>query len=100
MKLFFGAAAAAIAALDLTIAVTLQAQTGTPRKRVTPPRAASTRIVVRDQSGTPVQGAHVLASGAAAFGASTDANGTVILKPMRNGSYRLRLEREGFITLE
>jgi mannose-6-phosphate isomerase-like protein (cupin superfamily) len=87
---------AIVAALGLTMQSTPPTQTR-PRPR---PRSTSTRIVVRDQSGVPVQGARVVVSGAATNEATTDANGAASLASMRDGSYRLRFEREGFITLE
>lgn len=87
---------AIVAALGLAMQSAPPAQTR-PRPR---PRSTSTRIVVRDQGGAPVQGARVVVSGAAANEATTDANGAISLASMRDGSYRLRFEREGFITLE
>ena len=87
---------AIVAALGLAMQSAPPAQTR-PRPR---PRSTSTRIVVHDQSGAPVSGARVVVSGAASNEATTDANGAASLASMRDGSYRLRFEREGFITLE
>jgi mannose-6-phosphate isomerase-like protein (cupin superfamily) len=87
---------AIVAALGLAMQSAPPAQTR-PRPR---PRSTSTRIVVHDQSGAPVPGARVVVSGAASNEATTDANGAASLASMRDGSYRLRFEREGFITLE
>jgi len=88
--------AAIVASLGLTMQSAPPTQTR-PRPR---PRSTSTHIVVRDQSGAPVQGARVAVSGAATKEATTDAHGAASLASMRDGSYRLRFEREGFITLE
>jgi mannose-6-phosphate isomerase-like protein (cupin superfamily) len=72
----------------------------TPAKQAAPrPRPTSMRVVVRDQSGKPVSGVHVLVSGTTRD-TTTDATGTAVLDTMRDGSYRLRFEREGFVTLE
>jgi mannose-6-phosphate isomerase-like protein (cupin superfamily) len=93
MKLFLHAAL--LAGLGLPIQSKPPAQTP-PR-----PRAASaTVIVVRDQSGTPVQGVRLVVSGTANSEATTDASGTASLSAMRDGAYRLRFEHDGFITLE
>lgn len=94
MNLLFHAAIAASLGLTMQSAPPTQMR---PRPR---PRPTSTQIVVRDQSGAPVPGAHVVVSGAATKEATTDANGAASLASMRDGSYRLRFEREGFITLE
>jgi mannose-6-phosphate isomerase-like protein (cupin superfamily) len=88
--------AAIVASLGLTMQSAPPTQTR-PRPR---PRSTSTQIVVRDQSGAPVPGARVAVSGAATKEATTDAHGAASLASMRDGSYRLRFEREGFITLE
>ena len=68
-----------------------------PQRR---PRPASTHIVVRDKSGTPLEGIHVIISGPARREATTDADGAVVLSGLRDGTYRLRFEHEGFLTLE
>jgi mannose-6-phosphate isomerase-like protein (cupin superfamily) len=56
-------------------------------------------VVVRDVSGSPIEGAHVTVSGPVGAEAETDARGTASI-PLAPGSYRFRFEREGFITLE
>jgi mannose-6-phosphate isomerase-like protein (cupin superfamily) len=56
-------------------------------------------VVVRDVSGSPIQGAHVTISGPVGAEATTDAHGTVSI-PLAPGSYRFRFEHERFITLE
>jgi mannose-6-phosphate isomerase-like protein (cupin superfamily) len=86
-----------VAVLSLTLQSAAPQTPARPRPR---PRVSATRVVVRDQSGAPITGAHVVVSGAASKDAATDSAGTVALASMRDGTYRLRLEREGFITLE
>jgi mannose-6-phosphate isomerase-like protein (cupin superfamily) len=56
-------------------------------------------VVVRDVSGSPVEGAQVTVSGPVGAEATTDAQGTASI-PLGPGSYRFRFEHEGFITLE
>jgi mannose-6-phosphate isomerase-like protein (cupin superfamily) len=62
-----------------------------------PPQPAV--IVVRDVSGTPLQEVQVTITGSNRQSAATDAQGNVQV-PLADGSYRLRFEHEGFITLE
>jgi len=64
------------------------------------PRPASTHIVVRDKSGTPLEGVHLVITGPAKREATTDADGAVVLSGLRDGTYRVRFEHEGFLTLE
>lgn len=92
--------AAAIVTLAVTAGTATQAQPPPPRRRVAPARTGSLQIVVRDQSGTPLADAHVVASGPTIRETTTNAAGTATLASMRDGSYRLRFERDGFITLE
>jgi mannose-6-phosphate isomerase-like protein (cupin superfamily) len=87
--------AAMMASVGLSMPMKAPAQTR-PRPRT----VATIVIMVRDHSGTPVPGARVAVSGAASIAATTDASGAASLAAMRDGAYRLRFEREGFITLE
>jgi mannose-6-phosphate isomerase-like protein (cupin superfamily) len=59
----------------------------------------SLQIVVSDHSGTGLDGVGIGVSGAASRQASTDAKGLATV-PVSPGTYRLRFERERFITLE
>src|SRR5205814_1319528 len=70
----------------------------TPQRR-TPVRPRTTQIIVRDVSGTPIEGVRVIVSGPAARSITTDARGSVSVS-LADGSYRLRFEHEGFVTLE
>jgi hypothetical protein len=58
------------------------------------------QVIVRDRSGTPLRDVRVSVSGNATQEIVTDASGTASLGTLRDGSYRLRMERDGFITLE
>ena len=57
-------------------------------------------IVVTDASGAPQGGVHVSASGPVTRGGSTVGDGTLKFQGVRSGTYRLRFEADGFITLE
>jgi mannose-6-phosphate isomerase-like protein (cupin superfamily) len=57
-------------------------------------------VAVTDEGGTPVQGVRVTVTGPVTREVTTIANGTARLLGMRSGTYRLRFEHEGFITLE
>ena len=74
-----------------------------PAAPATPRRAAvakpAQKVVVRNVSGTPIEGVRIAISGARTEEAKTNAEGVVSLA-LAAGSYRLRFEHEGFITLE
>jgi mannose-6-phosphate isomerase-like protein (cupin superfamily) len=59
----------------------------TPAARPTPPRVT-------------VPGAKLLVTGATSAEFTTDESGSATLTNLRDGTYRLRCEREGFVTLE
>ena len=93
--------------LSFTAGTLAEAQTRTTQMRppqtrtpVTRPRVTPTKIVVRDRSGTPLGGTRVTISGAMTREVTTDESGTFSLPSLRDGSYRLRFEHDGFITLE
>ena len=75
----------------------LFAQKPVPDRR--PPPALSLQIVVNDHSGTGLEGVDIGVSGTESRRASTDARGLATI-PILPGTYRLRFERERFITLE
>jgi mannose-6-phosphate isomerase-like protein (cupin superfamily) len=86
----------------IALAVTLGnafAQTPPP-KRPRVPTASSTQIIVRDVSGTPLQGVRITVSGPADQQLTTDATGNARLASPPPGTYRLRFEHEGFVMLE
>jgi len=59
----------------------------------------SLQVVVNDHSGTGLEGVDIGVSGTESRRASTDARGVATI-PIPPGTYRLRFERERFITLE
>jgi uncharacterized cupin superfamily protein len=60
----------------------------------------SITVQVTDQSGNPLAGVAVASSGPVDRSATTAETGSVVLRSMRAGTYRLRFEHENFITLE
>jgi mannose-6-phosphate isomerase-like protein (cupin superfamily) len=88
--------AAIMAAAMLASAVAAQSPTAQRRPR---PRPAATHIVVRDVSGTPLEGVHLSITGPVRSENTTDASGGLDVM-FTDGSYRIRFEREGFVTLE
>ena len=74
-----------------------------PAPRAAPssgPRASTVTVSVTDESGAPVQGVTVTVTGPVTRTVTTVANGTARLLGMRSGTYRLRFEHQGYITLE
>jgi hypothetical protein len=72
-----------------------------PRPAVAPPRPTSVRISVKDQAGATVEGVRLLVSGTAGGGEyTTGAAGTAIVPIPKAGLFRVRCERDGFVTLE
>jgi len=72
-----------------------QSPTSSQRAR---PKAHATHLVVRDVSGTPLEDATVTIGGSGG-NVATDARGAADVT-LPDGSYRLRLQHDGFITLE
>jgi len=85
-------------------AVDLHAQargrgTGTGRGAA-PPRTTSVRIAVHDRNGASLEGVRITLSGDATGEFTTAGAGTVVVPNVKDGLYRIRVEKEGFITLE
>jgi mannose-6-phosphate isomerase-like protein (cupin superfamily) len=57
-------------------------------------------VQATDMSGNPIADVTVGASGPVDRSAATGADGSAVFRAMRAGTYRLRFEREGFVTLE
>ena len=77
------------------------ATTAPPQRGARPPVAqAGVTVQVTDSSGLPLADVKVTAQGPTTREAVTAADGTVRFANMRAGAYRLRLTREGSITLE
>jgi cupin domain/carboxypeptidase family protein len=88
-------------AVALTTTNAQSTSRGSERKPAAAPRrATSVRISVRDQHRATIAGVHLLLSGAAAGGFTTGATGTAVIPNVKEGLYRVRCERAGFITLE
>jgi cupin domain len=74
---------------------------GAPQKpAVAARRTGSVRIAVRDQDGTSLSDVRLVLSGDATGEFVTGGAGTVVVPDLKDGVYRLRCEREGFILLE
>jgi mannose-6-phosphate isomerase-like protein (cupin superfamily) len=71
----------------------------TPPRRAQP-RPATAHVIVRDRSGSALGDVHVAVSGPTSQEVVTDSSGIATVGIALDGSYRLRFEREGFITLE
>jgi hypothetical protein len=95
-----------IAALALGAAVANPAAQKTGREpsqrpAVASPKVTSVRISVRDQDGASLTGVRLLVSGTTGGGEfTTGAAGTAIVPIPKAGVFRVRCEREGFVTLE
>jgi mannose-6-phosphate isomerase-like protein (cupin superfamily) len=65
-----------------------------------PAKTTSVRVTVRDPKGDNLDGVHLILSGGAEGEYSTAGAGTAVLTNVKDGLYRVRLEHDGFITLE
>ena len=77
--------------------------TGRSTSRTTttaPPKTTSVRVSVRNPEGESLDGVRLVLSGGAEGEYSTAGAGTAVLTNVKDGLYRLRLEHDGFITLE
>ena len=71
-----------------------------PKPAAPSKRTSSVRITVRDQDGTSLSDVHLVLSGAGTGESVTGAAGTAVVPDLKEGVYRLRAEREGFISFE
>jgi len=67
---------------------------------VTSAKTASLRIAVRDPDGASLSEVRLVLSGDGTGEFVTGGAGTTVVPDLKDGTYRLRFEREGFITLE
>ena len=81
-------------------AAQLPARAPAQKPAVAAPRTRSVRIAVRDQDGTSLSDVRLVLSGDATGEFVTGGAGTVVVPNLKDGVYRLRCEREGFILLE
>jgi mannose-6-phosphate isomerase-like protein (cupin superfamily) len=75
----------------------------TPKPAPTAGKRAATytiTVAATDGSGSPVKGARVVVTGTANREGVTIADGTIRVTGLRPGAYRIRVEQEGFVTLE
>lgn len=72
----------------------------TARTTTPAPKTTSVRVSVRNPEGESIEGVRLVLSGGAEGEYSTAGAGTAVLTNVKDGLYRLRLEHEGFITLE
>jgi hypothetical protein len=89
--------------LSLALSSLLQTPQAPPQTPTVPPPApkpAVLEIRVTDRTGLLLEGARVTADGPAGREGKTDASGTLTFKTTAAGSYRFRIEREGYFGLE
>jgi hypothetical protein len=65
-----------------------------------PVHTTAVRVSVKDPGGASLDGVKISLSGGAEGEFSTAAAGTAVLPNIKDGTYRIRCEHEGFITLE
>ena len=65
-----------------------------------PAKTTSVRVTVRDADGATLEGVHLTLSGDGSGEADTAAVGTAVFPSLKEGAYRLKAERKGYITLE
>jgi hypothetical protein len=68
--------------------------------RAAAPRTTSVRIAVRNDAGESLVGIRLLLTGAATGEFTTGPAGTAVVPNLKPGTYRVRCEGEGFVTLE
>jgi hypothetical protein len=92
---------AGLLALSLALALQTTPPAAPPRPQTTSStRPGSLHLTVLAQAGTPLLDALVRAEGPATRQGTTSADGAVTLLTLPPGTYRVRIEREGFHTLE
>jgi mannose-6-phosphate isomerase-like protein (cupin superfamily) len=84
--------------LTLLLALTLQA--GKPAPQTTRARGGTLDVRVTDRTGATLDDVVVKAEGDVSREGTTNSSGFLALTNMTAGTYRLRFEREGFVTLE
>ena len=63
-------------------------------------KPAVLEIRVTDRMGAPLDAANVAAEGASGRKGETDKNGSVTFRSLTAGTYRFRVERQGYVPLE
>ena len=106
MSRVFIASAAMVAAIGGNAAGQTTGTAGTTGTSTTAPRRSvaakpsPVRITVRDAQGGRLEGVRLTVSGASAGEFTTGAAGTAVVPDLKPGVYRVRVEHEGFVTLE
>jgi hypothetical protein len=100
IKAFLAAALVGVALAAAGLAAQGTGRESPEKRPAAPARLVSARVTVRDQDGANLSGVRVLLSGAGAGEFTTGAAGTAIVSDLKDGVYRVRCERAGFITLE
>jgi quercetin dioxygenase-like cupin family protein len=90
----------AVIALSVSIASVSAQGRGRGRGTATAAKEVSARVIVRDQAGAPLDAVRLTLSGATSGEFSTGAAGSAIIPNLKPGTYRLRCERDGYVTLE
>jgi mannose-6-phosphate isomerase-like protein (cupin superfamily) len=93
-------AVAVSAATADTAAQSIEQRPPARKPAVAAPRTTSVRIAVKDREGASLSDVHLVLSGAGTGEFTTGAAGTAVLPIVTDGVYRVRCEREGFLTLE
>jgi mannose-6-phosphate isomerase-like protein (cupin superfamily) len=86
------------ALLILAASAGASAQTPAPPRAATPSSTLS--VHVTDKSGNGIPNVAIALAGPVERSGTTAADGSLAFRSMRAGTYRLRFERDGFITLE
>jgi mannose-6-phosphate isomerase-like protein (cupin superfamily) len=86
------------ALLVLAVSTGASAQTPAPPRAATPSSTLS--VQVTDKSGNGLSNVSIALAGPVERSGTTGADGSLAFRSMRAGTYRLRFERDGFITLE
>ena len=90
---------ATLATLPLLLTTVVPAAAQRSGAAAAPPSTTAT-ITVTDFSGAPIPEARVTLKGSLDRSGSTQTNGVVRFDGLRPGIFRLRFEKEGFVTLE
>jgi len=98
MKTWHSAGLVAIVLVSVAAAQAPQPPPARPRARA-PVTPATQVILVRDFSGSLLNGVHVTINGPRTIEATTDQSGSA-KTTLADGAYRMHFERDGFITLE
>jgi mannose-6-phosphate isomerase-like protein (cupin superfamily) len=102
IRTFMAMAAAALVAVAHP-AAQAQGTTGrgaAPKRPAVAAKTTSARVLVKDPDGAGISGVRLILSGASTGEFTTGAAGTAIVPDLKDGLYRVRCERDGFITLE